>query len=259
MPRQKNTRPTSIYWLIDIRPETIATGWLQGLPFYCGKTVAKPQRRLRGHFSDAKRYPYKPVARRLHACGEQIRITVLETVASDKDWEARERHWIKFSRRLFPEVMTNVSDGGGGAPGFIQSAETVAKKNASRIGKPLSPAHRAKISAANTGRTTSRAAREKISAANTGKIRSQEFRIKRSAQIKELWQSEEYRDKVIRSRTGRKASDAHRASIKAGLNRPETRALRSAIASKRRHSPETLKTMCLAQRARRAAEAARNA
>jgi hypothetical protein len=61
-------RPTSIYWLIDVRPETIAAGWLQGLPFYAGKTDREPEKRLREHQGDDV-LP-SPKSLRILECGE---------------------------------------------------------------------------------------------------------------------------------------------------------------------------------------------
>jgi len=201
--RQKNTKDTFIYWLVDTRTNT---------PFYCGKTVDKPERRLRNHISDANRYD-RPICRRLRECAGNIRVQIMEIVPVDGDWVAREKRWIEILRFSFPD-NANIADGGQGVPGFIQSAETIAKKRASRLGKVTSPETRAKQSAAQMGKPVSHEARVKIGTANAGKIRTDAFRAGRSAMLKALWESKEYRAKISRSRTGRKASAEHRANLK---------------------------------------------
>jgi hypothetical protein len=112
MARRKNI-PATIYWLQDIRPATIAV-WVQGLPFYVGKTILDVAERLAAHRHVAATRPHGRVGPRILECGEHVRIVTLETVSVEGDWCARERHWIATSRRMFPDVMTNVLDGGGG-------------------------------------------------------------------------------------------------------------------------------------------------
>ncbi|WP_156436065.1 GIY-YIG nuclease family protein [Bradyrhizobium pachyrhizi] len=125
--RRRNARPTFIYWLIDIRPETIAAGWSNGQPFYCGKTVEEPRIRLNGHRAKAKLWPSRKTHQRIIECGDDIRIQVMETVPVASDWVAREKHWIELLRFSFPGA-TNVSAGGVGTPGQIPSSETRAKR-----------------------------------------------------------------------------------------------------------------------------------
>lgn len=165
MPRQKNMKPTSIYWLMDIRPETIAAGWVQGLPFYCGKTIRTPESRLSGHRTDARRSSPGRVGPYVKNCGEQIRIVVLETVPPGDDWIERECHWIARSRQLFPDIMTNVSDGGAGAPGNIHTDETRVKIGNALRGRKISPEHWAKL----CGQKRSPETCARISAAKQGK------------------------------------------------------------------------------------------
>lgn len=152
--RRKNTRPTLIYWLLDIRPETIAAGWPVGKPFYCGKTVSTTNDRLRGHRECARRFPAREISKRLAACGEHVSVLTMETVPVEGDWRARERHWIKILRFSFPDVA-NISAGGHGTVGMVHSAETRAKISTSKAGKPGKPRSaetRAKISAIHKGR-----------------------------------------------------------------------------------------------------------
>lgn len=151
MLRQKNTKSTYIYWLMDIRPETIAAGWLQGLPFYCGKTVVSPKERLRRHWNSAPKFPLRRSAKYINDCGKHVRIVVMEVVPPEGKWDERERYWIETSRRLFPDIMTNMSDGGDGVPGLIHSAETLRKLSTALRGRKLSQEHCAKIGALHLG------------------------------------------------------------------------------------------------------------
>lgn len=163
MPRQKNTRPTQIYWLVDTRT---------GLPFYCGKTVAPLHKRLKDHRNVSRREPHLPVSQKFRECDGQITIHLIETVPPENDWCAREKRWIEILRGSFPECL-NVASGGEGAPGYVFSVTHRAKLSAgnrqrtytpwsaesraimSKIqrGKPKSAVHAARIGEALRGRT----------------------------------------------------------------------------------------------------------
>jgi len=208
MPRQKNTRPTHIYWLLDIRPETIAAGWVQGLPFYCGKTVQKPEKRLREHRYSASKRQYGKVGSRILECSEHIRITVLETVSPENDWAARERHWIAHSRQMFPDVMTNVSEGGEGAAGYVPTAQARQRMRlAQQNRKLISEETRAKMSAAKKGRTGRKRTSEELarqSAFWKGKPKSKETRAKISIALMGKKQSAETIEKRASKHRGMK-------------------------------------------------------
>lgn len=138
MPRQKNTKPTFVYWLFDMRSDkidSIAPGW--GEPFYAGKTVSDPDKRLYGHRSDAVIKPFGKVSSRIVECGDFIRIQTMEIVSADQDWCERERYWISTGQSLYPGKFVNVSAGGTGTPGIIQTPEwraniTAGKRRAKR-------------------------------------------------------------------------------------------------------------------------------
>lgn len=122
MPRRPSTRPTLIYWLVDMRPSVLATH-PAGYPFYCGKTVDTVAQRLRGHRKDALKHPDRKLTSRLFACGEHIRIVTVEVVPIDGDWAERERSWIRVLRFSFPD-NANSADGGAG---WVPSAEQRAR------------------------------------------------------------------------------------------------------------------------------------
>lgn len=119
MARRPLTSPTTIYWLYDTRPETIAKGWVEGYPFYCGKTIHAPEKRFGQHKSTAWRTRTKPVSLMILACGPFVEIRTIEVVPVSEDWQQREQHWIAVLRKLNP-ACTNVCDGGEGLPGYIR-------------------------------------------------------------------------------------------------------------------------------------------
>lgn len=167
MPRV-TIKETLIYWILDTRPEKL-TVWPFGEPFYCGKTVRTPEKRLRQHKHTARTHPDRDTSRRIVECGEHLTMRTMEMVRSGDDWVAREMHWIKILRFSFG--ATNISEGsGGGRPGYDPSIETRAKLSASRKGKVTSDETRAKLSAALKGRRMSPEAIAKMIAARTGKI-----------------------------------------------------------------------------------------
>lgn len=178
MPRKKETRATTIYWLVDTRPDTIAAGWPNGLPFYCGKTVFDHEFRLRDHRRDAIRHPHRLIAKRMVECGDFVRSRVMEMVPLDQNWGERERYWISTLRLLYPGCV-NVAVGGQGASGVIRSAETRRRMSESnrnsekrkaatlaRTGKPSGQKHteetKQKLREAHLGMKASDATREKM-------------------------------------------------------------------------------------------------
>lgn len=171
--RLRNDRATSIYWLVDVRPETL-TAYPNGCPFYCGKTVKPIERRLCHHRHTATRAPEKILSRKLKECGEHVRTVLMETVPASVDWAARERHWIALLRASFPGCCVNVTDGGNGAPGMVQSSFTREKIRGSLRGKPHTAERNAKRSAALTGRKASEETRAKL----RGRKHSEETRAK---------------------------------------------------------------------------------
>jgi hypothetical protein len=237
MPRTPNTRPTTIYWLIDVRPQTLVLH-PGGKPFYCGKTVQCPARRLHEHHTAVRSYPNRQICLRLSECGKQVRINHMEVVQSTEDWRERERFWIATLRYFYPDCV-NVSSGGDGVPGLVHSAETRAKWSAQRKGKkrgPMSEEHKAKIGNANRGKPVSnetRAIRSELA-----RNRTAEHRAKiRAAHIGKTW-SEEQRARLSAIRKGKPRSLETRAKISAAhigkTHSAESRAKMSA-AAKARH------------------------
>lgn len=110
MSRHISPFTTYIYWLVDTRPG--------GRPFYCGKTIRSPRHRLKQHKSGAKKAPKRLASQFIIACGDNVRIHVMEEVPPGSDWAARERRWIHLLRATHGEDSTaNSTSGGEGGPG----------------------------------------------------------------------------------------------------------------------------------------------
>jgi hypothetical protein len=180
MPRQKNTRPTNIYWLYDTRPEMVAKYGPEGLPFYCGKTVYSIKHRFQAHWYAVRMHPDRPVSVYLSSFGECTRAKLIETVPVGVDWVARERYWIARLRTLNPDCV-NIAIGGNGSAGFVHSAEFRAKASAVHRGKITSEETKAKMRATALGRKNSPGHIAKTSAALRGKRLSPEHLVKRAA------------------------------------------------------------------------------
>lgn len=198
MPRQRIHRPTEIYWLVDIRPDTIAAGWSTGKPFYCGKTTRGLGVRLGGHYSDARRRHTRPVSSAVLACGKFIRVDLMEHVISEGPWEECEQDWIATLRWLNPDCV-NVSDGGQGMLGYIASQETLLRRSKSLTGKKRSPEAIERMRIARTGKTHGPDARRKLSEFNKGKIVSEETRQKMRENAKGRKHTPEARAKMSAS------------------------------------------------------------
>lgn len=201
----KQSRQTTIYWLIDTRTSA---------PFYCGKTVTSTKRRLTSHLSEAKRYPQRKLHARLHDCGENIEIKTIEVIPPGGDWIEREQHWIRVLRSQVSDAC-NIADGGQGCTGWTPPPEWCAKISRLRKGATFSAATRAKLSAANKGRIPSAVTMLRAKEVNTGGQHSSAHREKISRAIKERWNSPGYKERLAKAQTGKRASEETRAKLKA--------------------------------------------
>lgn len=150
MPRVLRHVPTNIYWLIDVRPETLIE-WPKGRPFYCGKTIFDVDVRFAHHRNALQRYPNRPVSQWLKVCEGHVRVQRMEVVPFGESWVEREQFWILTLRTLYPGGA-NITSGGQGTPGNVHTRETRARMSAAKKGRNLSPEHCAKISAVHRGR-----------------------------------------------------------------------------------------------------------
>lgn len=86
---------------------------------YVGKTIGTAARRLVYHLRGARRGDHHPFCSWLRRCiseGVRPQITILEIVAPEADWAARERFWIAHYRRSGARLF-NLTDGGEGLSG----------------------------------------------------------------------------------------------------------------------------------------------
>jgi hypothetical protein len=262
MPRQKNTRPTNIYWLCDSRPEMVKMFGPGGHPFYCGKTVV-PDGRLNTHRHNARKYPDRYHSVRVTRCGEHLTMRIIDIVSAEDDWCARECFWIATIRLLYPGG-TNIAKGGQGAPGWIPSIEFREKARIARVARNKSPEARAKTSAALKGRKRPPEFGAKISAAKIGTVISPEHRAKISAATRGRKRSLESNARTAAGLRGVKHSpercaknSALRKGIKRGPHSLETRSKLSAAKTGKKRKPFTAEARANMSAARRNEWAAR--
>jgi len=212
------TRPYVIYGLTDPRTDQVRyIGWTQ-----------TPQQRLRAHISEAKRqrsHKARWIASLLKIGLSPGLFAIAEV---DGGWAEAERFWIAFYQ-AFGCPLTNMADGGEGAPGHMlsaesrkkisragmgrhPSAETCARLSAANKGRNLTPEHKEKISMATRGRARckpSTETRAKMAAAHKGRKSSLETRAKMSAYqrgSKRAPRSDEAKQKAADANRGRKRS-----------------------------------------------------
>jgi len=105
-----DARMTAIYALCD--PDNS--------PRYVGKTVRYLHERHKAHITTAKNRPRLPVhcwMRKRLDVGQPLVIWLLEYVAPEADWAARERYWIERFRARGDRLL-NLTDGGEGLAGL---------------------------------------------------------------------------------------------------------------------------------------------
>lgn len=215
MPRRKNLKPTTIYCLVDMRPETIAAGWKGGKPFYVGKTVATPHERFRDHRCRARRYPKRKLSKAIAGCGvANVRIYSIEVVPPDADWIAREVFWIEHVRAINPDCA-NVGRGGEGPAGMVHTPESRAKMSAIHSNRSAEWCNR--ISVGRSGIKASKEACRKMSETRKGRKLSAEHIAKVVAYHRGAKRSPESRARMSIARAKdmaqRKAVKAANASL----------------------------------------------
>lgn len=213
---------TTIYALCD--PTT-------GEVRYVGKTTKPLLRRLADHVWRARRCPtycgnwilsltHRPLIRAL-------------VVVEDADGSIMEQRIIAVYRGRGAR-LTNLTDGGEGAPGLVMpesakrtlalarrgstlSAETRAKIGAAFRGRSLSPEHRAKISAAKRGHPVSNETRSKLSKFFRARPIPEERRLRIAAAIQKRSTSPEYLARLSAGHMGHPTSAVTREKIGAAF------------------------------------------
>lgn len=148
-----------IYVLIDPRSEEIR---------YVGWTI-NPRQRLSAHVSRARKggsYKYHWIAQLLDL-GLRPTIEIIESGSGDhKD---PERRWIAYYRSIGCR-LTNLTDGGDGAPGYHPTEEIRRKMSIAHTGRKQTPESTAKTAAALRGRKQSVEHIARLSASRKGHI-----------------------------------------------------------------------------------------
>lgn len=141
-----------------------------GTPVYVGK-ANDFKTRYDGHMRDIRRYDtyfYRWLKKQI-AFQKPFYTDILE-VCNLKNWQKREKYWIKKFKDIgFP--LTNMTDGGDGNNNQVFSRESIEKRNQKLRGVPRPQEVRDKISKSNTGKKLSEETKEKLRKHNLGKKR----------------------------------------------------------------------------------------
>lgn len=164
---------------------------------YIGITNA-PRRRLGHHYSEALDSHTRKARWRAKVLrdGGLVQMKLLEVNLSQLDAKKREVELIA----LYRDTLTNLTDGGDGAVGWVPTSETREKIAASRRGKPMSDEVREKLRAINTGRASP----------NKGKTLNPEWRDKISLSLLKRFEDSAEREKISKAVTARFANDKER-------------------------------------------------
>ena len=151
---------------------------------------------------------------------------ILDLLPSREAIKQRERELVN-EECLNDPLCMNLALGGEGGYVINVSAETREKMRLAKVGKKLSPEHRAKIAAAGVGRTATDETRQKLSVALRGKKLSEEMKSRISDSVKSTM-TEERRAEISRRHKGKVESE-------------ETKEKKRLAATGKKHTEETKK------------------
>jgi group I intron endonuclease len=222
---------------------------------YIGQTKHPLKKRIASHIK-SKKYP---IGKALSKYGiDGFNVSVIDCAETKDILNEKEKYWIETFECRTPKGY-NITDGGGGLSGVIQTPETIALRVAKLIGRPApnkgqkAPQEwRDKISAALMGRIVSEETREKIRIANTGHKPTPETLEKLRLSHLGHIPSEETRKKIGEKSKGNKHRQGQTASS-------ETREKMSIALKGRVFSPETIERMRAAAKLRGVSDATRAA
>jgi len=143
-----------------------------------------PDKRLKQHISKArknKRPSYKDNwINSISNDGGEIIAIILETNLSWEEAKEREIFYIAHYRSL-GHALTNLTDGGDGALGFVRSAESNIKTSVTMLGRKYSSERCANISASRLGKPLSVEHKKSLSDAGLGYVRSLQHQVRLNA------------------------------------------------------------------------------
>ena len=204
---------------------------------YAGVTRRKPEIRLQAHMGSARRGENTHKARwirQLLANGMTPVMEIIDPASAGRGWEKNEQAWIRHFRAIGCS-LTNLTDGGDGAPGHAVSAETRAKLSAaSRNRSPeqrerhaqsvRDPQTKAKVAEANRNRS----AETRAKLAEACRNRSPETKARVAESMRKRMADPETRARVGEASRGRVASPEARKNMSKSHRghpiSPETRA-----------------------------------
>lgn len=131
-----------IYLLIDPRSREVR---------YVGKTVQRPEVRLKDHLTNRAGCHCACWVRSLRRHGLKPLMRVVDEGLGDS-WKEAEQFYISFYRDEVGCRLTNQTLGGEGLHGWHHSYEAKQKMRLAKLGKPLSEEHKRKLAVASTGR-----------------------------------------------------------------------------------------------------------
>lgn len=200
---------------------------------YIGQTIRTVEDRVKRHLKRGKNH----IAHALRKYGiESFDISVIDMASSLEELKEKEKYWIKHFNCKCPHGY-NLTDGGDGRAGSLNSQETRNKISKSLTGKPLSETHKNILKENHVGTTGYHHSEE-----TKKRIRETNIKTYSSPEMKSKW-----REMNLGDKNPAFGKPSHKRGKKCSL---ETR-LKMSIASKgRKHSEETKHKMSEAHKKR---------
>jgi len=193
---------------------------------YIGKTIRKPEFRLKIHIAAATNGSNLYVHRWIRKINTSPQLIIIESTP-ENELDDAERHWI-FIMKMIGYRLTNLTYGGEGGK---LAEETRIKISTSNRGKKRSDESRARMSAgARTRKPMTKETRQKISTTQLGKTLSKAHRMKISMALRGRKFSAEHRANLTKSKRNVSDETRRKMSIAARNMSNETRAKMSAAA-----------------------------
>lgn len=164
------------------------------VPFYVGKGTGRRARMVWGR----NRY-HKHITTKLRSLNMILEVRIVAQNLSEEDALHLEMERIAHYRAN-GLILANLTNGGEGSPGVVQSDATREKRRQSALGRQQTAETRAKRSASMTGIVRSCETRKRI--AGSKKNPRPEVRARNSAAAKKSWADPDWRSRQIESRLG---------------------------------------------------------
>lgn len=160
---------------------------VDGIPYYVGKTVNPINNRLSGHICSAKASMRKEYRNgNYRNSSSKVNSWLISLLRNDKlptirlierfdfiegrEWEDREKFWIRYFRDILGFSLKNLAEGGKGSSGYKMPVESVKKKADNLRGIKRLPEIGRKISASKKGVLVPEERRDRIAKTLTEKV-----------------------------------------------------------------------------------------